>query len=201
MTEASTSSALPEPGPELPRRGNALTRRLFGGGLALAGWRFEGTLPNLPRMVIVAAPHTSNWDFVVGMSGVFALGIDLHWMGKHTLFDPPFGGVMRWLGGLAIDRRAAHGVVDQGAAEFARRERLLLVVTPEGTRSKVARWKTGFWHIARQAGVPILLGGLDFRLRQLLFGPLLWPGDDLESDMQKILAYYRGVTPCRPENF
>jgi 1-acyl-sn-glycerol-3-phosphate acyltransferase len=119
-------------------------------------------MPDCGKLVIIAAPHTSNWDFVFGMTGAFALGLELHWMGKHTLFKPPLGGVMRWLGGLAIDRRAAHGVVEQVADEFARRGQLLLVVTPEGTRSKVERWKTGFWHIARAAGVPILLGGLDY---------------------------------------
>jgi 1-acyl-sn-glycerol-3-phosphate acyltransferase len=193
--------SIPEPGPRLPRRGNALTRGLAGACLRLAGWRFEGALPDRGKLVIVAAPHTSNWDFVIGMTGVFALGLELHWMGKHTLFKRPFGGFMRWLGGLAIDRSAAHGVVEQVANEFARRERLLLVVTPEGTRSKVARWKTGFWHIARAAGVPILLGGLDYGRKRMILGPLLEPGDSLEQDMATIQAHYRGMKPRHPELF
>lgn len=158
-------------------------------------------MPDRGKLVIVAAPHTSNWDFVFGMTGAFALGLELHWMGKHTLFKPPFGGLMRWLGGLAIDRRAAHGVVEQVADEFARRGQLLLVVTPEGTRSKVERWKTGFWHIARASGVPILLGGLDYERKRLVFGPLLEPGASLEEDMAEIQAYYRGMTPRHPEQF
>ncbi len=185
----------------VPRRGNALTRGLADVGLRLAGWTFEGELPERSKMVIVAAPHTSNWDFVIGMTGAFALGLELHWMGKHTLFRPPLGGIMRWLGGLAIDRRAAHGVVEQVAEEFAEREGLLLVVTPEGTRSKVARWKTGFWHIARTAGVPILLGGLDYGRKRLILGPLLEPGDSLERDLETIQAHYRGMTPRHPELF
>jgi 1-acyl-sn-glycerol-3-phosphate acyltransferase len=158
-------------------------------------------MPDCGKLVIIAAPHTSNWDFVFGMTGAFALGLELHWMGKHTLFKPPLGGVMRWLGGLAIDRRAAHGVVEQVADEFARRGQLLLVVTPEGTRSKVERWKTGFWHIARAAGVPILLGGLDYGRKRLVFGPLLVPGESLEEDMAMIQAHYRGMTPRHPKLF
>ena len=176
-------------------------RSLFSVCLRLAGWQFEGEFPNRGKLVIVAAPHTSNWDFVIGMTGVFALGLDLHWMGKHTLFKPPFGGFMRWLGGLGIDRRAAHGVVEQVTEEFDRREQLLLVVTPEGTRSKVERWKTGFWHIARSAEVPIMLGGIDYARKRLLFGPVMHPGTSLEEDMTTILAYYRGMTPRRPELF
>jgi 1-acyl-sn-glycerol-3-phosphate acyltransferase len=158
-------------------------------------------MPDCGKLVIIAAPHTSNWDFVFGMTGAFALGLELHWMGKHTLFKPPLGGVMRWLGGLAIDRRAAHGVVEQVADEFARRGQLLLVVTPEGTRSKVERWKTGFWHIARAAGVPILLGGLDYGRKRLVFGPLLEPGESLEEDMALIQAHYRGMPPRHPKLF
>ncbi len=201
MDSHANRSATPEPGPALPRRGNALTRRFAATCLRLAGWGFEGALPDRGKLVIVAAPHTSNWDFVIGMTGVFALGLELHWMGKHTLFKPPYGGFMRWLGGLAIDRRAAHGVVEQVTDEFQRRERLLLVVTPEGTRSKVARWKTGFWHIARSAGVPILLGGLDYGRKRLILGPLLEPGESLEADMATIQAHYRGMTPRHPELF
>jgi 1-acyl-sn-glycerol-3-phosphate acyltransferase len=201
MADSATPTTPPRPGASVPQRGNALVRSLCATGLRLAGWRFEGELPDAGKMIIVAAPHTSNWDFVIGMAGVFALGVDLHWMGKHTLFKAPFGGFMRWLGGLAIDRTAAHGVVEQVVEEFDRRDRLLLVVTPEGTRSKVARWKTGFWHIARGAGVPILLAGLDYRHKRLLLGPLVQPGESLDEDMAIIQARYSNVTPRRPELF
>ena len=201
MSDEASHQAPPRPGPALPTRGNALARGVFSTCLRLAGWRIEGDLPTMGKCIIVAAPHTSNWDFVIGMAGVFALGIEFHWMGKHTLFRPPFGGVMRWLGGLAIDRTAAHGVVEQVTGEFDKRQQLLLVVTPEGTRSKVARWKTGFWHIARSAEVPIQLAGIDYGRKRLLFGPLLHPGDSLEADMATIQAYYRGMTPRRPELF
>jgi 1-acyl-sn-glycerol-3-phosphate acyltransferase len=201
VSEPSSSHTLPTPGPALPRRGNVLVRAVFAAVLRLTGWRFVGDLPDRAKLVIVAAPHTSNWDFVIGMCGVFALGLDLHWMGKHTLFRPPFGGVMRWLGGLAIDRTAAHGVVEQMVDQFQSRTQLLLVVTPEGTRSRVMRWKTGFWHVARSARVPILLAAIDYRHKQLQFGPLLDPGASLDADLATIRAYYRGITPRHPEQF
>jgi 1-acyl-sn-glycerol-3-phosphate acyltransferase len=108
---------------------------------------------------------------------------------------------MRWLGGLAIDRTAAHGVVGQMVDQFQRRAQLLLVVTPEGTRSRAMRWKTGFWHVARSARVPILLAGIDYRHKQLQFGPLLDPGVSLEADLATIQAYYRDITPRHPERF
>ena len=201
MTDGVPASSIPQPGPAVPRRGNRLSQRLCAALLGVFGWRFEGEVPDRRQLVIVAAPHTSNWDFVIGMAGVFALGLDLHWMGKHTLFRPPFGGVMRWLGGLPIDRRSAHGVVEQMAAEFVRRQSLWLVITPEGTRSKVTRWKTGFWHIARDAGVPIFLAGLDYRRRRLVLGPLWHPGDSLDEDLAGIRAHYHGLTPRHPERF
>jgi len=201
MSDQASHQPPPRPGPALPRRGNALARGFFSACLRIAGWRIEGELPNTGKLVVVAAPHTSNWDFVVGIACVFVLGIEFHWMGKHTLFRPPFGGVMRWLGGLAIDRTAAHGAVEQVAEEFDKRMQLLLVVTPEGTRSKVERWKTGFWHIARRAEVPILLAGIDYGRKRLLFGPLMHPGESLEDDMATIQAHYRGMTPRRPELF
>jgi len=191
----------PELGPAVPRRGSAVTRALFRGLLRISGWRFEGHFPDCTQAVIVAAPHTSNWDFVIGMSGVFALGIRVSWMGKHTLFAGPQGALARWLGGIPINRAAAHGVVEQMATVFAENAQLLLVVTPEGTRSKVTHWKSGFWHIARHAGVPILLGALDYRRKRLVFGPLIEPGDDLAEDMARIQTHYRGMTPRHPERF
>lgn len=197
-TPAATPAGL---GPSVPRRGNRFSRALFTALLRLAGWRFVEPFPDQAQAVIVAAPHTSNWDFVVGMSAVFALGVRVHWMGKHTLFRWPAGPLMRWLGGIPIDRTAAHGVVEQTVALFAARPQLLLVVTPEGTRKKVARWKSGFWHIAHGAGVPILLGAIDYRKKQLQVGSLLQPGSDLEADMRRIQAHYAGITPRHRDRF
>jgi 1-acyl-sn-glycerol-3-phosphate acyltransferase len=167
----------------VPRRGNALTRGLADVGLRLAGWTFEGELPERSKMVIVAAPHTSNWDFVIGVGGMLALDLELRFLGKHTLFDGPLAPLMRGLGGIAVDRTAGSGVVEEMARRFENEEQLLLALSPEGTRSSVDRWKTGFHRIARAAGVPIMAVALDYGPRRIRFGPLVMPTDNMEADI------------------
>lgn len=186
--------------PSVPRRGNRFSHWLCTRIHRAAGWRVEGELPDVPKMVIVAAPHTSNWDFVTGMLGVvFGHGVRAQWLGKHTLFRPATGWLMRWLGGIPIERNAAHGVVSESIKVMNRAEQLLLVVTPEGTRKKVARWKTGFYHIAVGANVPIVLGALDFGRRRIVFGPVFTPSGDMERDIADIQAHYRQFTGRNPE--
>lgn len=192
------TSVLP---PSAPRRGNRLSRGLGRLGLRLLRWRFVGEFPEPSRLVIVVAPHTSNWDFVTGIAVVFATGLHAHWLVKDTWFRWPFGHLARWLGGIPVDRSRSNALVEQTSQAFAEHERLWLAVTPEGTRKKVARWKSGFWHIARDAGVPIALCYFDYRKRETGFGPLLEPGDDYTADLERITAFYREVTPCHPENF
>lgn len=162
------------------------------------GWRLVGELPDAPRYVIIAAPHTSNWDFVLMVLAVFEAGIGLHWMGKHSLFRGPFGRLMRWLGGIAIDRRRAGNAVAAMVEKFRQREKLVLVITPEGTRSRVERWKTGFYHIAHAADVPIMLVYVDGRKRELGLGPLYHPSGDIERDLPEIQRYYAGFEGIRP---
>lgn len=164
------------------------------------GWRFDGTLPETPKFIAIGAPHTSNWDFVVAMSALMALGLRLHWMGKHTLFRPPFGGVMRWMGGVPVDRDATRGVVEQLVDEFERRDRFLLGIAPEGTRSRVTTWKTGFYRIARGARVPILPVGLDWSTRAIRLGDLFTPTGDMEADIQHLRAWFAPIVGKRPEN-
>src|SRR3954466_11771357 len=147
---------LPHVGAEVPRRGGPLGKAFGLLVLKALGWRIEGDVPNHPRMVAIVAPHTSNWDFPVGLGARYALRLDASWLGKHTLFRPPFGWIMRRWGGISIDRSSSHDVVGQIIGEFSSRPRVFLVITPEGTRKQVSRWKTGFWHIARGAGIPIL---------------------------------------------
>ncbi len=178
-------------GDKVPRRGNAFSRWLGRFTLRLFGWRMEGEFPNLNKCVFVAAPHTSNWDFLHGIAVVFALGLRVSWMGKDALFKRPFGWIMRWLGGVAIDRSASHGVVAQMAQEFANRSHFLLAVTPEGTRSRVARWKTGFYHIARSARVPIVLVYLDYRRRVLGVGDVVVPTGAVEQELDAIRAFFQ----------
>lgn len=185
----------------LPRRGNRLTALIGRGVLRLGGWRIEGGLPEVPRQLVIVAPHTSNWDFVIGIAAVFALRLDAHWVGKHTLFKGLLGPIMRWFGGLPVDRRKSHGAVGQLVDEFRGRERLFLGMTPEGTRSRVARWKTGFYHVAREAEVPLVPIGFDYRRKQVcIFLPFPLTGD-LDADLARLQVLFAGVTPKFPHNF
>jgi len=177
-------------GDAIPRRGTWLTRALGRGVLALLGWRVTGAFPNEPKLVMIGAPHTSNWDFVVALAAAFSLRLGFTWVGKHVLFRPPFGWLFRWLGGLPVDRRAPHGVVRQMVSEFGRRPRFLLAIAPEGTSKAVERWRTGFYHIARGAGVPILVVTFDNARRAIHVGPAVTPSGDLTADMDRILALY-----------
>ncbi len=192
---------LPELPPALPRRGNRFTRALGRLVLAMAGWRVAGNFPDCGKMVVVVAPHTSNWDTFFGIVLVFALGLDAHWMGKHTLFLGPLGPLMRWLGGIPVDRNRPTDRVGQVAAEFERREKLLLAIAPEGTRRKVERWKSGFWRISRAAQIPMVPAWFDFAQREIGIGPVLEASDDYQADLARIMEFFRGVTPRHPERY
>lgn len=162
------------------------------------GWRIDGRIPNLPKFVIIVAPHTSNWDFFVGLCCDLALDMDASWLAKHTIFRGPFGPLLKSLGGIPVVRSASHNVVAQVAAEFARRDQLVLGITPEGTRKKVQAWKSGYWHIARAAGVPILPVGLDYARRSAVIGPLRYPTDSIGDDEAAFKAFFAGITPKHP---
>lgn len=190
---------VPRLGDAIPRRGNALTRAIARFWLFVFRWRFEGDVPNVAKAVVIAAPHTSNWDFLLGMGVVFAVGVDVKWLGKHTFVRGPLGGVLRWLGGIPVDRRAPQGMVGRTIGEFARRERLLIGLAPEGTRKKVEKWKMGFYYIARGAGVPILPVYFDYGRRVVGFGPLVAPSGDVAADLEKIGSVYEGVVGRNPE--
>jgi 1-acyl-sn-glycerol-3-phosphate acyltransferase len=163
------------------------------------GWTIEGELPADNKAVIIAAPHTSNWDlpFMLGAAWVFDL--KLNWLGKHTLFEGPFGSFMTWLGGLPIDRRARHGAVAQTSEHIRKRDAIYLAIAPSGTRSKTECWKSGFYHIARESKVPIVLGFLDFERKVAGVGPAIRPTGDIKADMDRIRAFYRDVGGKKPE--
>lgn len=184
---------VPALGAALPRRGNWLLRTLAGGALRCWGWGFEGDLPNVSKAVAIVAPHTSNWDFVLGLLGLFAVGVRVSWFGKHTLFKAPFTGLLRWLGGIPINRRSASGAVDQMVARFNTSEALLVGLSPEGTRKPVPRWHTGFWHIAAGAGCPIVPIAFDWGPRVIRFGAPLQPSGDLEADLEALHRFFSGV--------
>jgi 1-acyl-sn-glycerol-3-phosphate acyltransferase len=167
--------------------------------LRLAGWRIEGALPASARKcVLIAAPHTSNWDLPYTLMTAFALRLNIYWMGKASIFSPPFGALMRWLGGIAVDREHSNNVV---AASIAALKAAVgptqLIVPPEGTRSKTSRWKTGFYYIALGAELPILLAFMDYKQKRAGLGPVFQPTGDIERDMAAIKAYY---APLRGKN-
>ncbi len=167
--------------------------------LKLTGWKVEGQVPEIPKFVIIAAPHTSNWDFSFTMFISFVLKMKIHWMGKDALFRWPIGWFFRWLGGIPIDRSKANNVVDRSIEEFGNNERLVLLVPPSGTRSRVTRWKTGFYYIASGANVPIVLGFLDYRLKTGGIGPVMLTTGDIDRDMKTIRSFYSGITGKYPE--
>ena len=191
----------PPLGEAVPSRGNRLSRAAGRATLALLGWRFEGHVPNVPRAVVIVAPHTSNWDFVVGIAAMLALGLDARWIGKDTLFRPPFGPLLRWLGGTPVDRDAPEGVVEEVVRRLQRADRLFLALSPEGTRRKVERWKTGFHRIARHAGVPIWPVAFDYRRKAVVLMPPFMPTDDLEADVRSLRASFSGDMARHPDQF
>ncbi len=169
----------------------------------LIGWRVEAVLPDLPKYVIIVAPHTSNLDGFLAFTGEAILTCGFHtikvsWLGKHTLFRWPFAYLMRWLGGIPVDRRSHHALVDQAIQAFNTRPKLTLAITPEGMRRKSRYWKTGFYYIAHGSGVPILLAYVDYRRKVLSTGPLIMPSGDIQSDMATIRAFYRTITARHP---
>lgn len=166
--------------------------------LRLSGWRLEGKFYDLPKYVMIAAPHTSNWDFPVTLGICFAARAKIYWMGKSTLFKGPLGPIMRWLGGVPVDRSKSNNLVQQMVDVFNRSEQLVLTIPPEGTRSKVRQWKTGFYHIAVGAQVPIVLAFLDFRRKVGGFGPVFYPTGNVEQDMADIQAFYKDIVGKNP---
>lgn len=184
-----------EVGEQIPRRGGRVLRWLGVAILGLMGWSVRGTVPNLPKFVVIGAPHTSNWDWLLVMVVAFALGVRISWMVKHTIFKPPFRRLLHWLGGVPVDRRAANGVVGESVSRLQQAQRLILCITPEGTRSKVREWKTGFYHIAQGAGVPIVPAIFDYGRREVRFAPIFQPTGDFAADLAALQAVYTGVVP------
>ncbi len=192
---------VPIVGNALPRRGNRLSRLIARSLMTIFGWRIEVDAPNLPKLVLVGAPHTSNWDFVLTLTTFFALSVRISWMAKHTFFRWPFKGFLKWLGGVPIDRTIQDdGVVNQTIRAFDSHDKFVIAVMPEGTRSKTRRWKTGFYHIARGAKVPIVLVRFDYGRKVMGIGPTIEPSGDIAADMahiQSIFATIEGRNPLQ----
>ena len=162
------------------------------------GWRPEGALPDAPKLVLIAAPHTSNWDLPYMLFTAFVLRARIYWMGKDAIFRWPFGGLFKWLGGIPIDRSMVNNVVSQSIEQFKKNETLILTVPPAGTRKRVLNWKTGFYHIANGAGVPIAMGFLDYKRKVGGIGSVLQPTGDIEADMEIIRSFYKDISGKYP---
>lgn len=169
--------------------GRAVVLFLYG----LAGWKVEGDAPADRKMVVIAAPHTTNWDlpFMLGVAMYYR--ISLRWMGKDDLFKGPFGWLMHALGGIPVDRSKANNAVAQMVERYAAADDLLVAIPPEGTRAKTRYWKTGFYHIANGAGVPIALGFLDYERKVGGIGDVLHPTGDYDADLDRIKAFYADI--------
>jgi 1-acyl-sn-glycerol-3-phosphate acyltransferase len=164
--------------------------------MKLAGWKVEGSLPsNTERAVLIAAPHTSNWDLPYTLMTCFILRLNGSWLGKDTIFKAPFGGIMRWLGGIPVDRTKSNNLVADVAEQLRTSPiSMHLLIPPEGSRSKVRYWKTGFYYIAATANVPILMAFMDYPLKRAGLGPVFNPTGDIEKDMLEIKAFYAQFT-------
>jgi len=167
--------------------------------LRVGGWRVEGGPPNCRKCVLIAAPHTTNWDFVWVLAFAFHYGMRIRWIGKHTLFRWPYGWIMRALGGIPVKRHRRQSLVTEMADTITAADSICLVVPVEGTRSHVTHWKSGFYHIARIAHVPIAMGYLDYGHKRGGIGPLLEPTGDVRRDMDRLRAFYADKVGKFPE--
>ena len=170
--------------------------------LKFLGWKVEGEIPrDLKKCVMIAAPHTSNWDLPYTLMTAFALNAKVYWMGKEEIFKPPYRGIMMWMGGIPVDRKKSNNMVQASIDALKANNQLFLIVPPEGTRSKVTYWKTGFYHIAQGAGVPILMGFLDFKRKTSGIADTYITTGDIEVDMKHIKSIYAPITGKISEQF
>jgi len=184
------------------RRGNAFMRWMMIGLMRVTGWRFTGAdFPDCRKFVLIVAPHTSNWDFPVGIMAMYALGIRGTFLGKDTLFKFPLGILMRFLGGFPVDRTSRSDVVTQTTELVERSDRIIIVLSPEGTRKHAPRWRSGFYWIAQKTGIPILPIAFDFSTRSIQLFPLFQPTGDQDADVATLRALFRPEMAFYPEKY
>ena len=178
----------------------AISRKLALLFLKVTGWRVTGEVPDHKRFICVTGPHTSNWDFVYGLCAAVAMNLDIHWLGKDTLFKQPLKRIMLWLGGIPIDRANPKGVAEDVAGKIRQADDMALIITPEGTRSKVGKWKTGFLRIAAMSDSVLVITTVDYANKVVGLGEVLRPGDDMAADIEFIQSRFAQVTPKNPHN-
>jgi 1-acyl-sn-glycerol-3-phosphate acyltransferase len=177
---------------------SALMQKISRQILHLVGWRSNVTLPGVSSYVLVGAPHTSNWDFAIMMLLTTSAGIPVNWMGKDSLFKGPLGFLMRFFGAISVNRKEQTNLVDQIASMFDNKKELIVVISPEGTRSKTSRWRTGFYYIALKANVPIVMAYADYKNKVCGIGPTVIPTGDIQADFEIIRDFYKGIEGKHP---
>lgn len=187
--------------PETPQVKSPVRRLIGTLVLRLAGWRIEGNLPNLRKFVIVVAPHTSNWDFIIGFMAYLAMQLETRWFAKHTALRGPLGPLGRYFGAVAIDRGRSGNIVQAYIDEFAKQERMVVTIAPEGTRSRVTDWKRGFHHVARGAGVPIVPIALDFPRKRIWLGDPVAVTGDYVADMARLKPFFKAEMAKDPSKY
>ena len=188
-------------GAGVPRTHHPLLRKFSRWLLAVGGWRLDIHLPDEPRLLVICAPHTSNWDGVLAILAMLAMELRLGLFIKHTAFEGPLGNILRKVDAIPIDRSAPGGVVGQTIEAFRTRPQLFIGIAPEGTRQRVEKWKRGWYLIAEGARVPVVCAYIDYARKVVGTGPTFVPGGDYARDLAAVQAFYRTVTPKRPENF
>lgn len=186
-------------GPNTPRMGNALTRWIGDVILKAMGWKLVGKLPNLKKAIIIGGPHTSNWDLILAMGAMLSVGLKFSWMMKKEAFFWPLGPLWKKMGGIPIDRGARIDFIGQLQAFFETQDKVWLGITPEGTRSKVERYKTGYLRIAKGVGVPLFIVGIDSINKRIVLDKIWDPTGEIEAENAAIKTYieshYNGVNP------
>jgi len=175
-----------------------ILKSIFSIWFKLAGWTVTKTSPQ-GAGVAIAAPHTSNWDFVIGIAAKLSLNLHIHFLGKDAIFIWPFKGMLKRQGGIAIDRKHRHGVVEQMVKKFSETDQLLLAIAPEGTRSKTKQWKTGFLHIAHLANVPVVAVSLDFAAKEIFFHSETYIESDISQELIRFKQFYVDVCAKNPQ--
>jgi len=199
LPSVSDSTGFPRVPPLVPQVRSRWRRWLGIALMLISGWRIDGNFPNLPKFVLIVAPHTSNWDFYRGACAYFALQLDATWFVKHTALKGPVGMLARYFGAVGINRAQAGSTVTEAVAEFLRRDSMMLTITPEGTRKKVPAWKTGFYRVALAAKVPIVPVAFDFASKRIVISSPFFPSGDLEADLPKIKDHFDAGMARHPE--
>jgi 1-acyl-sn-glycerol-3-phosphate acyltransferase len=188
--------------PEHLRANRSALTRWFGRTFyGLFGWKLEGDIVNAERVLITAAPHTSNWDAVLGFAAILGINVRLHWLGKHSIFIPGLRWFMRWLGGIPVDRENPESVMGYVDEAVSKHEGVVIIVAPEGTRKKSEKWKTGFLRIAKANDCVIQLGALDFPNKRIVLGKTFKPTGDNQADIESIKEWYKQYEGKFPDQF